>query len=318
MSMHSGYSGGPNLLSTASITASESDTTGSGCYDAVAPFPVTDASSAQHYEYVAIARREFQYNQRVYASPSGSIVITFNSPDAHRLQLRTRFIENWLPRVHVEGIDCAFEYANGLLHSCPALAVIMDSSSLCEVGQYYRDIRLVKAGQALYGRALHLLRCDLASPEDRRNQALVVAIGALQISEAFTCLQMGDSWLERSKDMAEVYESQAERTLSSRGFQAIMGTNFYLFHFWAGLITPRRVVFFGDGGICRALENISQTVTEALMAADAFCVTPTLLAGKCSLLLNPVCFYSILVILLITLGLLLFFECDYWIIHYYY
>ncbi|KAF2163574.1 hypothetical protein M409DRAFT_57457 [Zasmidium cellare ATCC 36951] len=225
--------------------------------------------------WALIARNEFHRpTGPAFVSPSGSVSITIASPVAYRLQFRTRSCDIWFPQKLVSGMEAAFGFMMMSMHTCPALVVALDASSLCHLGQEFGDPRLFKAGLGMHTTALSLLRKELENSADRLNRAHVGTIVTLQITEAFRTMDFaGEGWLHHSKGLTALLDNlddDMKADPNAPGWPELVGCSFYLFHFWSGIAARRRIRSFGQSG-GTALISIAEQVPEALKKADAAC-----------------------------------------------
>lgn len=222
-----------------------------------------------------IAREEFQGRTGpAITSPSGTICIALAAPALYRLQLRTRSCDIWFPQKLVAGLEAGFGFIIRNIPKNPSLAVAMDASCLCHLGQEFGDTRFLKAGLELYVKGLELLRRQLELPADRQNKANVGTVLTLQIIEAFTNLDYtGSGWMLHSKGLTALLDNTdigGEIESHPPGYAELVGCSFYLFHFWSGLTERKRIRALGlDGGT--VLTSIAERVPEALEMADSSC-----------------------------------------------
>ena len=193
------------------------------------------------------------------------------SPEADRLQLRAQSCNAWFPSDMGSGLDKAMEFTSSSAARSPALVVALDASSLIAVGQEDCNIRMLLAGQALYGEALTLLRMEMTGQLGKQAAPLLAAINVLQTTETY--LAMGSEISNRrlhTKGTAyllqDIHAAQLANTRFS-GLSQLLEANFVLYHFWDVLLARKHVgSFFRNNAT--ALYKIAQGVPGMLQACD--------------------------------------------------
>lgn len=227
---------------------------------------------------ITVAREEFDIlpRHRINTSVSGSTLVRFRSPAAHRLQLRSTSCAIWFPEDLCVGFAEAFSFMTSQAPTTPSLAIALDASTLIQVGQERRDMRMVLEGQKMYCDALKFLRAALAEPASKRSDALFGAIMVLQVAEA-NMVMLGSDWRNHTAGLAAFMRDRVDDEKAAHfGWSRLVERQFATFQLWDGLFARRATEEKFLMADAPALLHIAESVPGVLQECDEVYV------GDCS------------------------------------
>lgn len=222
---------------------------------------------------VTAAREEFERppKDRVNTSSSGSTLIRFRSPAAHRLQLRSTSCAIWFPEDDKGGFSESFSFMTSQAPTTPSLALALDASCLVQVGQEHHNERMLLEGRKMYCDALHFLRLELSRSPSKRSDALLATINVLQVIEANICMG-GADWRNHSEGaMVVVQRTTKDSKRLQFGWSRLVEHQFLMFQFWEGLVSKRPL----DGMLtddAPAILLLAQQIPGLLKRCDEVCL----------------------------------------------